>query len=67
MRRLVHPERAKAAKVRKVRAKVKEKVSEIRPANLLMLLKLRAYATCMFEVASARMIIVLTPICPRIK
>ena len=66
-RHLVHPERAKVAKVRKERVKVKEKVSEIRPANLLMLQKLRASATCMFEVAGAQLIIVLIPICPRIK
>jgi hypothetical protein len=39
MRYLVHPERAKAAKVRKARVKAKEKVSEIRPANLLTLLR----------------------------
>ena len=35
----VHREKAKAAKARKVRVKEKGKASEIRPANLLMLLK----------------------------
>ena len=67
MRCPVLPEREKVAKARKVRVKVKEKVSEIRPANLLMLLRQKVFATCMFEVANAQMTIVLIPICPRIK
>ena len=67
MRFPVRPEKAKAAKVRKVGVKVKERVSEIRPASLLTLPGQKVFATCMRGLENVRLTTVLILTCPKIK